>query len=150
VSPSKLPSASTPPSSRRNAYRSGRVGRTLCSPTFAFHLTGFRRYERADRSVSHARRTGLRSGRSGGLGAVLEFVIDSASDPRRHGPIVSVDCIANLGERVGREPVPGGLGQVRVAGVVPAAWRASLSGSPKESYDPGAATDTICTVRAHA
>lgn len=48
------------------------------SPTMVVRLHG-----RSDRSATCARRTGVRSGCSGGVAPTFEFVIDRESDPRR-------------------------------------------------------------------
>ncbi len=37
-------------------------------------------------------------------GAVFEFVVDRASDPGRHGSVIGIGCVSDLGECLGWEP----------------------------------------------
>ena len=56
-----------------------------------------------------------RASRSGGLVVVFEFVVDRTTDPGRHRSVICIGCIANLGERVRREPDRDEFSQLRVA-----------------------------------
>ena len=71
---------------------------------------------RVIRSLGIARSSCLLGARwSAGLGgALFEFMIGGAADPRRDGSVVGVGGLADLGQRLGREPHRDELGQFRV------------------------------------